>query len=74
MAFDQKSYDLAVHFLQDEPQRIADPEKLKAHASSLAQHIQTAIEDWFSDWKRPEPTIKFEDIPRGGAAGWPQDE
>lgn len=44
--YDQASYDLAEHFMQDEPCR-ADPELYKRHCDSLAKHIQQAIEDWF---------------------------
>lgn len=43
---DQKSYELAEHFLQDEPCR-NDPELYKKHCMSMALEIQQAVEDWF---------------------------
>ncbi len=44
--YDVKSYELAEHFLQDEPCR-NDPALYKRHADSLAKAIQQAVEDWF---------------------------
>jgi|ERR1700744_819321 len=44
--YDPASYDLAEHFLQDEPCR-KDPELYKKHCHSLALEIQQAVEDWF---------------------------
>lgn len=44
--YDPASYDLADHFLQDEPCR-NDPELYKKHCHDLALTIQQAIEDWF---------------------------
>lgn len=43
MAYDSKCYDLAVAFLGDTPD--IDNEKSR---DALAQHIQTAIEDWIT--------------------------
>lgn len=45
-SYDPECYQLAEHFLQDEPCR-NDPALLKRHADSLAKHIQQAVEDWF---------------------------
>jgi hypothetical protein len=44
--YDPASYELAEHFLQDEPCR-KDPELYKKHCHSLALDIQQAVEDWF---------------------------
>lgn len=44
--YDVRSYELAEHFLQDEPCR-KDPALYKAHCDSLAKTIQQAVEDWF---------------------------
>jgi hypothetical protein len=38
---DQRSYDLAVHFLSDE-----EPPPDEARLMSLAKAIQQAVEDW----------------------------
>lgn len=46
MTLDPKSYELAEHFLQDEPCH-DDPKLCKAHCDSLAKAIQRAVEDWF---------------------------
>jgi len=46
MTYDEKSYELAEHFLQDEPCR-DDPVLYKKHCDSLAKVIQRAVEDWF---------------------------
>lgn len=43
--YDPASYELAEHFLQDEPCR-DDPELYKKHCHSLALEIQQAVEDW----------------------------
>jgi hypothetical protein len=40
--YDSKCYDLAEHFLQDDPAK-------QAVAGELAAHIQRAIEDWFEE-------------------------
>lgn len=45
--YDPASYDLAEHFLQDEPCR-KDPELYKRHCDDLAKYIQQAVEDWFA--------------------------
>jgi hypothetical protein len=37
--FDSRCFDLAEHFLQDEPE-------LREKVSELAQAIQDAVEDW----------------------------
>ena len=42
MTFDKKCYELAEHFLEDEPAL-----NLKANKEELAASIQAAIEDWF---------------------------
>lgn len=42
ISVDQKSYDLAEHFLQDHPE-------WKGEEMKLAQAIQQAVEDWFFD-------------------------
>jgi len=47
MDYDQKCYELAEHFLRDDPIS-ADPKKLKLYAGDLARIIQHSIEDWFS--------------------------
>lgn len=44
--YDQKCYQLAAEFLEDEPCR-DDPKLFEAHCHSLALTIQQAIEDWF---------------------------
>ena len=44
--YDPASYELAEHFLQDEPCRKAKA-LYEKHADNLAKAIQTAIEDWF---------------------------
>jgi len=44
--YDPKSYELAEHFLQDEPCR-NDPDLYKKHCHNLAIWIQEAVEDWF---------------------------
>jgi hypothetical protein len=41
---DTKSYELAEHFLADEPAERRTPE----NTQDLAEAIQQAIEDWFS--------------------------
>jgi hypothetical protein len=46
MTCDSKSYELAEHFLQDEPCR-DDPDLYERHRKSLAQEIQKAVENWF---------------------------
>lgn len=45
--YDSKSYELAEHFLQDEPCR-DDPELYKKYCDDLAKTIQQAVEDWFA--------------------------
>lgn len=47
MSFDTQCLELAQYFLQDEP-------KLRSMASDLAQHIQSAIEDWFEMQQKRE--------------------
>lgn len=42
MTFDRKSYDLAAHFLQDEPFLNTEQNR-----RLLAKDIQAAVEDWF---------------------------
>lgn len=44
--YDPACYDLAEHFLQDEPCK-KDPALYERHADDLAKTIQQAIEDWF---------------------------
>ena len=46
ISFDEKSYDLAEHFLEDEQ---LDSEHSR---QELASVIQQAIEDWFEDKER----------------------
>jgi hypothetical protein len=41
VSYDSKSYDLAEHFLSDEP-------RLMHLVDKLAQHIQTSVEDWIA--------------------------
>ena len=45
--YDRKSYELAEHFLQDEPNLNVENARV-----DLARTIQTAIEDWFEDCRR----------------------
>lgn len=47
MSYDQKSHDLAVHFLQDEPNLDTEGGR-----DDLAKAIQAAVEDWFDDARR----------------------
>lgn len=42
MSYDERSYDLARHFLADEPTAT------EADADALAQHIQSEIESWLN--------------------------
>lgn len=44
--YDAKSYELAEHFLQDEPCR-DEPDLYKRNCHTLALAIQQAVEDWF---------------------------
>ena len=44
--YDPACYDLAEHFLQDEPCR-KDAVLMFKHSESLARAIQQAVEDWF---------------------------
>lgn len=39
MSYDSKCYDLAEHFIGSQPE-------LERLRTSLAQHIQTTVEDW----------------------------
>ena len=56
--YDPAAYDLAEHFLQDEPCR-NDPELYKKHCHSLALEIQQAVEDWFfTPDEQPSPAIR----------------
>jgi hypothetical protein len=50
--FDPACYDLAKHFLRDEP-CTNNQELYKKHCHSLALKIQQTIEDWFF-----EPEVK----------------
>ena len=43
MTYDVRSYDLAEHFLQGEPEDIVE------NRIDLAQDIQRAVEEWFID-------------------------
>jgi hypothetical protein len=44
--YDPACYDLAVHFLQNEP--VVDDEAMyRKYCDDLAKHIQQAVEDWF---------------------------
>ena len=43
MTYDSASYDVAQHFLADEPRAT------EADRDALAQHIQRAVEDWLND-------------------------
>ena len=43
--YDPASYELAEHFLKDEPCH-DDPELFKKHCHSLALEIQRTVEDW----------------------------
>lgn len=63
--YDIWCYDLAGHFLQDEPCR-KDPELYQRHLTSLALHIQQAVEDWFV---MPDDTSPPADIASQGAGG-----
>jgi len=44
--YDPACYDLAEHFMQDEPCR-NDPELYKKYCDSLAKDIQSIVESWF---------------------------
>lgn len=44
--YDPACYELAEHFMRDEPCR-NDPELFKKNCDSLAKDIQQAVEDWF---------------------------
>ncbi len=44
--YDQACYDLAAHFLEDEPCR-NDKDLFAKNCHSLALEIQQAVEDWF---------------------------
>ncbi len=55
--YDPASYDLAVHFLQDEP-LINDEE----HKVELARHIQQAVEDWFMPMPSDETSPMVERV------------
>jgi hypothetical protein len=44
--YDAKCYELAEHFMQDDPSR-ASPAMFKYRCHSLALDIQQAVEDWF---------------------------
>lgn len=44
--YDPSCYELAEHFLQDEPCS-NDPDLFKKHCHSMALEIQQAVEDWF---------------------------
>jgi hypothetical protein len=46
--YDQASYTLAEHFMQDCPKGTTDQEK-KDDTHALAQVIQQAVEDWFQE-------------------------
>ena len=48
--YDTKCYELAEHFLSDEPE-IND----ESNRRDLAAFIQTAIEDWITDAQAPTP-------------------
>ncbi len=52
--YDEKSYELAEHFLQDEPSL-----NTKAGRDDLAKAIQAAVEDWFErakdNYEPPDP-------------------
>ena len=54
MAYDERCYDLAAIFLQDEPGLFTEK-----HNDALAQLIQTTIEDYIryerADYEPPEP-------------------
>jgi hypothetical protein len=57
--YDQKCYQLAADFLEDEPCR--DDQKLfERHCHTLALAIQQAIEDWFDtpDDDQPVPSAQ----------------
>lgn len=47
ISYDVQCLSLAQHFLDDEPCS-DDRELYEKYCHSLAQHIQKAIEDWFS--------------------------
>jgi hypothetical protein len=48
---DTKSYELAEHFLADEPAERRTPEKTQ----DLAEAIQQAVEDWFAGQEAVTP-------------------
>lgn len=54
--YDPASYELAEHFLQDEPCR-SDPVLYKKHCHSLALEIQQTVEDWFFTPDTPSPQV-----------------
>lgn len=52
--FDQKSYDLALHFLEgDERYEDTSPDEKAALAHALACDIQQAAEDFFLQFEEP---------------------
>jgi hypothetical protein len=53
--YDSKSYELAEHFLQDEPHCKADPALFKTCCDELAKEIQTVVEDWIAFGPRRSP-------------------
>ena len=56
MAYDTKCYDLAKAFLSDEPALNSEDKR-----KSLAQHIQTEIENWigWEGWNEQRITAEF---------------
>jgi hypothetical protein len=49
MTYDEKSYDLAEHFLEDET--VDDEAQLERMKDELAKLIQTTIEDQLAAWR-----------------------
>lgn len=57
MSYDSNCYDLAEHFLADEPALNTERNKKR-----VAQHIQDTIEDWIA-YEREDPLPDENDSP-----------
>ena len=64
MAYDSKSYELAEHFLADEP-RASEADKRE-----LAQQIQDAVEDFFFDLERRAEASRLVGGTNGEKRSW----
>ncbi len=65
-SYDEKSYELAEHFLADEPAL-----NTGSNAHQLALCIQEAVEDWFESKRRESTEESDEGVrsQRGGRSG-----